>query len=94
MNLKGVQALPGYYGEHCIKEYENPNFEIRISKQFRMTRIQMTETSLCDIRFKDYNRAGIVSDIGTLIFWIPARLGEWISDFDILISNLKALCHH
>jgi hypothetical protein len=40
---------------HRAIERKNSNLEIRNSKQYLMTKIQMTETVLCVIRFRDYN---------------------------------------
>jgi len=46
-----------------------------------MTKIQMTETALRDIRFRDCNHVGLFRSLEHYGF-------EFVSDFDIRISNL------
>ena len=51
-----------------------------------MTKIQMTETVLCDIRFRDCNLVCLFLSLEHSSF-------EFVSDFVIRISNLNTWCH-
>jgi len=51
-----------------------------------MTKIQMTETVLCDIRFRDCKLVCLFRSLEHYSF-------EFVSVFDIRISNLPTWCH-
>ena len=51
-----------------------------------MTEIQMTEMVLCDIRFRNCNLVCLFLSLEHSSF-------EFVSDFDIRISNLNTWCH-
>jgi hypothetical protein len=51
-----------------------------------MTKIQMTETLLCHVRSRICNLVCLFLTLGHYGF-------EFVSDFDIQISNLNTLCH-
>ncbi len=64
-----------------MEENKNSNLEIRNSKQYQMTKIQMIETVLFDIWFRECNLVCLFLSLGHYSF-------EFVSDFDIRISNL------
>lgn len=51
-----------------------------------MTKIKMTKTVLCDIRFRNGNLVCLFLSLEHSSF-------EFVSDFDIRISNLVTWCH-
>jgi hypothetical protein len=58
-----------------VKYYINMKFEIRSTKQYRMTKIQMTKMRLVSLQFFDF-----VLIFGNLSF-------EFVSNFDIRYSD-------
>ena len=66
----------GSYEGHRFTENINSNLEIRNSKQYRMTKIQMIETVLRDIRFRECRLMCFFLTLEHYRF-------EFVSDFDI-----------